>query len=158
MRPELLTPVDDSDRLGAAAAIACEIYRLHEAGRDYAARLRELGAVVGRSVAVEEAHGAFGSVAPEAFAEQLLAAGATVPTDLSEAEMLELLDRVRRAEGTEAQLDHWLACLRANTGDERLPDLIFWPGEYFGDGDDSRELTSQDILRTALRNGRPAAG
>jgi len=32
-----------------------------------------------------------------------------------------------------------------------LTDLIYWPGVYFGDGDNSREMTPKEILDTALR-------
>ena len=35
--------------------------------------------------------------------------------------------------------------------DPRISDLIHWPGEYFGDGDNSRELSPQDILDIALK-------
>ena len=158
MRPELLNPVRDKRRKDAAIAMAHELYRLHEAGRDYSDRLPEFSENVGRPVSVADVHGAFGSVPAESFAKDLLADRSAIPKDLSEGEMLELIERICKADGTESQISYWLNCLEINTGDERLSDLIFWPGEYFGDGDDSRELSPQDILRTAIANRRHAAG
>jgi hypothetical protein len=46
----------------------------------------------------------------------------------------------------------WLRLLEVNLGDPRISDLIFWPGEYFGDGDIMREMTSKDILDTILNS------
>jgi hypothetical protein len=52
----------------------------------------------------------------------------------------------------ELQSHYWLACLKANTGDDGISDLIFWPGAYFGDGDDTRIMSSSEILATALQS------
>jgi hypothetical protein len=158
MRPELLNPVRDKGRLDAAIAMAHELYALHESGRDYSKALPKFSEIVGQPVSVADVHGAFGSVNAESFAEDLLADRSAIPKDLSETEMLELVKRICSAEGTESQISYWLNCLEVNTGDERLSDLIFWPGEYFGDRNNSREPTPQEILRTAMANGRPAAG
>src|SRR5687767_10273740 len=120
MRPELLNPVTDRRRLKSAVEMARELYRLHETGRDFSARLPEFGALVGQDVGVGDVRGAFGSIDAKSFAENLLADRSRVPTDLSEAEMLELLERVSAADGTESQIAYWVDCLAANTGDARI--------------------------------------
>ena len=33
-------------------------------------------------------------------------------------------------------------------------DLIFWPGEYFGDGDDSRELTAEEVADEIISSAK----
>jgi hypothetical protein len=157
MRPELLKPVRAKRHLRTAIATARELYALHEAGGDCSKRLPELSEIVGHPVSVPDLHSAFGSVSPEDFAEDLLRRRSAIPTDLSDAEMLELIERVCNGDGTDSQICHWLNCLEVNTGDERLSDLIFWPGIYFGDDDNGRELTPEEILRTARAKGLPAS-
>jgi hypothetical protein len=41
--------------------------------------------------------------------------------------------------------------------DPRIFDLIFHPGEYFGDGDNKRELAPEQVIEVALE-GRGAPG
>ena len=63
--------------------------------------------------------------------------------------MLEMVQLVCQAEGTEFQVEYWVECLRVNTGDERISDLIFWPDEYFGKST-SKELSAEEILEVSL--------
>lgn len=151
MRPELLDPTRGDPRLPRAIALAAEIYRLHEAGRDYAPSLAALSALAERPISAFDVDSAFGSVRHETFARSLLVDWDHPPVDLTEAEMLELIERLLQPTG-ELLPAYWLACLKANTGDERISDLIFWPGQYFGDGGNRRELSAAEILATALRN------
>jgi hypothetical protein len=67
--------------------------------------------------------------------------------------MIELLERICSADGTEFQISYWVNCLELNTGDDRISDLIFWPDDYFGDSQD-HEMTAQEILETAIKAGR----
>jgi hypothetical protein len=64
-------------------------------------------------------------------------------------ELLELIRRVAQADGEEHEIDFWLGLLAVNIPDPRISDLIFWPGEYFGDGDNSRALSPEQILEIA---------
>jgi hypothetical protein len=43
--------------------------------------------------------------------------------------------------------------LALNIPDARISELFFWHGEYFGDGDNARELTPEQVIETALKNG-----
>lgn len=63
--------------------------------------------------------------------------------------MLEMLQLVCEAKGSEVQIEYWVQCLRVNTGDDRLSDLIFWPDDYFGKPT-TKELSAEDILEIAL--------
>lgn len=152
MRRHLFDPTVDDPRLSEALALGQEIFALYEAGADYGAPLRRLGLVVGRPVHGFSVHDGFGSVGPDVFAKRQLVAWDKVPTDLTKDEMLEMVDGVCGVtKADELQRDYWLACLRANTGDEKISDLIYWPGSYFGDGDDTRVMSSSEILETALK-------
>jgi len=64
-------------------------------------------------------------------------------------EMLEMLQLIYEAKGTEFQIEYWVECLRLNTGDEYISDLIFWPDEYFWKTID-KELSAEEILDEAL--------
>lgn len=46
-----------------------------------------------------------------------------------------------------------MSLLEANLPCRNVSDLIFWPGHYFGDGDNSRDLTPKEILDIALAAG-----
>ncbi|WPN46046.1 MULTISPECIES: hypothetical protein [unclassified Pseudomonas] len=48
----------------------------------------------------------------------------------------------------------WLCMetLALNIPNARTFDFPFWPVEYFGDRDNSRELTPEQIIETALKN------
>ncbi|HEY4370503.1 MAG TPA: hypothetical protein VGN52_01070 [Burkholderiales bacterium] len=151
MRAELLDPLHGDTDLKETVLLAKEIYRLFEAGVDYSEELDEVAQTVGRTTSSFDVHSAFGSVSPETFARLILIGRKSVPSDLNHAEMLERVERVCHANGSESDITYWIDCLRVNTGDKRISDLIFWPGEYFADGDNSRELTPVGILTTAVR-------
>lgn len=151
MRAELLNPSFDP-RLGPAIALAERLYQLHEAGQDYSSERAELCDLVEKPVSALDVDAAFGSIDPVTFARGLLPAA--IPNDLTADEMLEMIQRICTARGTEFQIGYWLRCLVANTGDDRISDLIFWPDEYFGDGNRARQMSPKEILETALAAGR----
>lgn len=149
MRPHFFDPVALNPSLPAARKLARGIYGLHEGGANYTAELRQLGLLVGRIISLQEVMGAFGSVDPETFARKSLVDWHALPTDATEAEMLEMLQLICEAKGTEFQVEYWVECLRVNTGDERLSDLIFWPDQYFGKPT-AKDLSAEEILDVAL--------
>ncbi|HSZ59280.1 MAG TPA: hypothetical protein VK797_26800 [Tepidisphaeraceae bacterium] len=151
-----MNPIADAVRLNSATELAMRLYRLHEAGQDYARELITLSEFTGRALTRFDVDAAFGSVAPETFAAGLLVDRTKIPRDLSEPEMLELLGRVCTSNGTEFQIGYWLNCLEVNTGDAQISGLVFWPGEYFRDGNNSREMSPSEMLAVALANGRRA--
>ena len=153
MRNSLADPISDSSKLTAAVALSDRLYRLHEAGQPCAPALQQLADLVGKGFDDVKLGfiGAFGSVGPKTLACRLLVDWSRVPNDLSREEMLELLERIFAPKSSkEFSLEYWLRCLRVNTKNDRISDLIFWPGEYFGDGDDGRIMTPDEILDTAL--------
>jgi hypothetical protein len=61
-----------------------------------------------------------------------------------------LIRRISTADGKEHEIHFWLGLLEANLPDPRIADLLFWPGEYFGDGDNTRALSPEQVLTIAL--------
>ena len=153
MRPELRDP-GDQEKLQQLRPLTGAVFCLHEAGRDYTEELKKISGLLGRVVGQIDVHGSFGSIDGDEFARWLAIDWHAIPTDLSEPELLELLDAVCEVRGDQVQRDYWLRCLAVNTGDARISDIIFWPDEYFGAGYDGRELTSAEILEVALRKRR----
>jgi hypothetical protein len=74
--------------------------------------------------------------------------------DITRDELLELIRRVSMSAGKDSEINFWVGLLEANLPDPRISDLIFWPGEYFGDGDETRELSPEQILDIALTAGQ----
>jgi len=153
MRSHLLDPTEGDARLTDAISLGREIYMLHERGADYSATVKRLSLLVEHPIADFDVEAAFGSIGPDAFARRQLIAWDQLPLDLTQQEMLEMIERVCDASGDELQIEFWLGCLRANTGDERISDMIFWPGSYFGDGNDARKMSPSEILSTASEAG-----
>jgi hypothetical protein len=157
MRSVLESPVD-AEAMALTTQVAERIYAAHEAGRPYDNSLATLGKLVGKPVLPHEVHMAFGSVNPQSFAHDLLLHSVQIPSDLSDSEMLELVQHLLRPSRDELRSSFWLACLKTNTGNPRVSDLIYWPGEYFGDGDNTRTLGAYEILQTAKAHGSHGSG
>ena len=151
MRPDLLEPIKDQAKFRQLLPLAEKILCLHEAGHGYTEELNALSRTAGRIVSKPDVLGAFGSGNAEAFARRLAIDWNAPPTDLTEQEMLELLEAICAARGDQVLIEYWVRCLEVNTGDAMISDLIFWPNEYFGTAYDGRELAPEEMLAVALR-------
>lgn len=150
MRPELSEPADQ-DKFGRVLPLAEAVFHLHEAGQNYAAELQQMSGFLGCIVGKPEVLAAFGSEDANAFARRLTIDWHTLPKDLSEQELLELMEVVCAGRGDPVHIEYWVQCLAVNTGDEGISDLIYWPDEYFGAEYDGRELAPAEMLEVALR-------
>ena len=154
MRGELHDPFVDPVRVKAAESLTAEIYGRHEAGVPYGELLERLAELVGTSLAKVDVSGAFGSVSPGTWARDLLLADQSPPTDLADAELLELLQAICAVDGEEWQVSWWLRCVEACTGCAEIIDLIYYPSDVLGPGDEREELTPEEILAEARRRPR----
>ena len=153
MRQILEAPVEPK-LLEQATLLTEKIYACHEAGQSYDHHLKSLAQLVGFEVTTYQVCSHFGSVEPRSFAHDLLVSSIVIPDDLSRQEMLELLQLILAPKRNELRTSFWLSCLRINTGNARISDIIFWPGVYFKDGNNSRELGAEEILKVAMEDGR----
>jgi hypothetical protein len=78
--------------------------------------------------------------------------------DITHAELVELARRVMEADGEEHEITFWLEMLALNIPDPQVSDLIYWPGEYFGDGDNSRDLTPEQVIDIAQAKSKGERG
>jgi hypothetical protein len=150
MRPEVQNPADQH-KLQQLLPLIQAIFHLHESGQQYASELIEISRLLTRFVSQIDVLGAFGSISASEFAKRLAIDWHTIPGDLTDSELLELLDATCEARGDQVTVEYWVRCLRLNTGDEKISDLIFWPEEYLGGEYDGRDLTSAEMLQIVIR-------
>lgn len=153
MRQSLAEPVRDPKTLRELVPLIKHVFALHESGVNYQGELHAVSKLVGRAITPFEVDAAFGSGNAEGFAQSLLIDWEHLPTGLSESELLELMEAVCTAKGDQVSNIYWLKCLEANTKDDQIASLIFWPDEYFGERYDGRELTPAEMLAVALQRG-----
>jgi hypothetical protein len=76
---------------------------------------------------------------------------------MSREELIELVERIMRAEGeTEEQADQLIDLFEANVPRPEASDLIFHPEQALGDAYPGRELTAAEVVDFAL-SYRPIA-
>lgn len=132
------------------------VYGLHEAGQEYAEELKQLSLLIGRVVGKIDVLGAFGSIGADELAERLTIDWKSIPTDLSDLELLKLVDAICEGRAKAVALEYWIRCLALSTGDDKVSDLIYWPEQYLGGGHDGGDLTPVEILDIALTKRRSA--
>jgi hypothetical protein len=152
MRPELITPFD-ACKFERVLLLTEAVYGLHEAGQEYAEELKQLSLLIGRVVGKIDVLGAFGSIGADEFAKRLTIDWKAIPTDLSNLELLELVDAICEGRERAVTFEYWIKSLALNTGDDKVSDLIYWPEQYLGAEYDGRELTPSEILDIASPSG-----
>ena len=116
--------------------------------------LREFNKCACTVIPLAEFQGIYGGMEYDSWVRNVLCEPFVTATPaLTDDEALELIARLTSAGGEEWEQFFWMRVLEHHL-DPRISDLIHWPGEYFGDGDNSRELSPQDILDIA-RNSKP---
>jgi hypothetical protein len=153
MRPNLVDPVQDQAKLRELLPLTERVFSLHEAGLSYDAELEAISQLLGRTIEQLDVYGPFGSGDSEYFARRLLTDWDNLPTDLSYAEMLELLEALIEAKGTQDRREYWMKCLEASTGEPELINLICWPDQYRNGEYADRDLSIEETLEVALRYG-----
>ena len=72
-------------------------------------------------------------------------------TFISEEEIVELISRLcSPADYTEHEKQFWLKILESFLPDSQVAERISHPGKFFGEGDNSRQLTPEEILKAVF--------
>jgi hypothetical protein len=148
LRFELLPPALDETRVAHLAQLA----NLIDGARpgEWEESLVEFNRKAGTSLEWLAFQGVYGGDGAEEFVKNILVQVAVKPIpDIKRDEYLEIISRLLRGEGAEHDKYFWLKLLEVNLGDSRISDLLYWPGEYFGDGNNARELSAEQILEVA---------
>jgi hypothetical protein len=70
-------------------------------------------------------------------------------------ELIEMARRVMEGDGPDHAIEFWLSMLEINIPNNRVSDLIFWPGEYFNDVNYSEDLSPEQVIEIMLKDGKP---
>ncbi len=149
LRPELMPPALDETKVARLAKHAAQIDGASPG--QWEDELAAFNAEAGTRFAFSDFQGIYGGQDHDTWVRKVL----TEPyrrrlPDITRSELVELARRLMEAEGSEHDIDFWLDMLALNIPDPRVSDLIFWPGEYLGDGDNSRELSAEQVVDIAL--------
>lgn len=149
LRSELRFPQLDEFKVKRLAELAARIDGARPG--EWEDELAEFNQLAGTSLEFHEFQGISGGTEHETWVRNTLSIPyAQSNLSLLPPEMLEIISRLCSGAGEEHEQFFWLKVLETHL-DPRISDLIYWPGEYFGDGDNSRQLTPQDILEIALK-------
>jgi len=146
-------PTLDDHRRARAIDLAAQIYALHEAGRSYHEQMQALSNVTGQSVSSADVDGAFGCMSAEDWAQDLLLLSVSVPSDLRDEELVEMVGHICAVD-TPEWLQQWmLRCVERATGCDEVSDIIYYPRDVFGDSAHD-ELTPAEIVAEAKKRRR----
>lgn len=153
LRQELMPPALNEARVARLTELAAGIDGAHPGQAEH--ELAEFNHEAGTTFAFLDFQGIYGGQDHDTWVRKVLAKPfqKRLP-DVTRAELLELARRVMEADGEEHEIDFWLDMLALNIPDPRVSDLIFWPGEYFGDGNNARELTPEQVIDIAQAQAR----
>lgn len=148
LRPELMPPALDETKVIRLAELAARIDGARPG--QWEDELAEFNRAAGTSLAFSDFQGIYGGQDHETWVRKVLAQKCLrrLP-DIRRAELVELARRVMEADGAEHEIDFWVEMLAVNIPDSQVSDLIYWPGEYFGDRDNTRDLTPEQVIDIA---------
>jgi hypothetical protein len=157
LRRELIPPPSDEAKVARLAELAAQIDGANPG--QWEDELNEFNRLAGTNIPFEEFQGIYGGQDHDTWVRTVLAMQHIFPVkDISRAELVELARRVMKTEGEEHEIRFWLEMLALNIPDPKISDLIFWPGKYFGDGDNTREFTPEQVVDIALARAPVKAG
>lgn len=153
LRPEFQPPKLDEALVARLAELAGKIDGAQPG--EWNDDLDEFHRLSGTDIPFEHFQGIYGGEEHEDWVRRvLLSQGTSTIPDLTRADLIAVFEKISSGQCSGAELDFALAQLQHNLGDPQISDLIFWPGEYFGDGDNTRELTPEEMAEAALARKR----
>ncbi len=145
LRPELVPPVLDKDRLARLAKLAARIDGAAPGQADD--ELAEFNRLAGEDVPFEEFQGIYKSEDHEDWVRRLLYRQSLVPSaDLSLEEMVEIVSRSR----DDPDRDFYRQSFLVNRKHPSGSDLLYWPS-LVPELPQDREPTAEEIADLALR-------
>ena len=117
-----------------------------------ASLLDEFNQLAGTDIPFSEFQGIYGAEEHIEYVRRVLTDRATEATpDLSREGLIEMFAKVLADPCDDAYLQYVFTTIRKTFGDVQVSDLVFWPGEYFGDGNNQRELTPELMADAVLK-------
>jgi hypothetical protein len=142
-------PSLDESLVQRLAALASEIDGCHESVANEL--VQEFNSLAGTEVTYNEFQGIYGGEEHEDYVRRVLIRqlATAVPT-LGRDQLTEMLTRVTENPSDEAYLEFVFSTIEKTFGVAQVSDLVFWPEQYFADGDESREMTPVQMADAVL--------
>lgn len=116
-----------------------------------ASLLDEFNQLAGTDIPFSEFQGIYGAEEHIDYVRRVLTDRATEATpDLSREGLIEMFAKVIADPCDDAYLQYVFTTIKKTFGDAQVSDLVFWPSEYFGDGNNQRELTPELMADAVL--------
>jgi hypothetical protein len=149
LRRELNPPPIDEELVARLAPLAAEIDGARPG--EWEDELDEFNRLSPKALTFLDFQGISGGEEHDVFIRRLLATH-NLPriSNLSRDDIVAAFERILDADCQDHQRWFLIDTLALNLGDSQISDLIYWPGEYFGDGDNSREMTAMEMADAAL--------
>jgi hypothetical protein len=125
-----------------------------------ASLLDEFNQLAGTDIPFSEFQGISGAEEHVDYVRRVLTDRATSASpDLDRESLVAMFAKVLADPCDDAYVQYVFTTIEKTYGDTQISDLVFWPGEYFGDGNNQRELTPElmaDVVleRYAKRHSR----
>ena len=158
LRPEFQTPSLDENLVARLADLAARIDGARPGEADE--ELAEFNALAGTTFDADAFQDIYGGEEHEAWVRRLLSTRlAPVVADLTRDDLVAVFARIlARNDRSEEERDYLFATLAKSLDDPRISDVVYWAGDYFGDGDDARSRTPEEMADAALAKRRERLG
>lgn len=113
--------------------------------------LEEFNRVAGTEIPFSEFQGICGGEDHITYVRRVLAERATnADPRLDRDGLIEMFTKALADPCDDAYLKYVFATIEKTFGDSQVSDLVFWPGEYFGDANNQRELKPDEMADAVL--------
>ncbi len=149
LRSELNVPAIDEMLVLRLAALAAEIDGARPG--EWEDALEEFNRLSPCPRSFDDFQGIYGGEEHEAYIRRLLATHQVpIVSSLARDEIVSAFERILDMQCPDHERCFLIEALKLNLGDSQISDLIYWPGIYFGDDDNSRNQTPAEMADTAL--------
>ena len=142
-------PSLDESLVQRLADLASKIDGCHES---VASELvEEFNSLAGTEIPYAAFQGIYGGEEHDCYVRRVLMRklSTAVPT-LDREQIAEMFKRVLEEPADDAYHEFVFSTIEKTFGDAEVSDLVYWPEQYFGDGDDSRDLTPEQMADAVL--------
>ena len=113
--------------------------------------LNEFNELAGTEIPFSEFQGIYCAEEHEDYVRRVLTEKVTVANlGLDRAGLVAMFERLLADTSDNGYLQYVFSTIEKTFGDDQVSDLVFWPGEYFGDGNDHRKLTPELMADAVL--------
>jgi hypothetical protein len=156
LRSELHVPAVDEELVKRLAPLAAEIDGARPG--EWEDLLDEFNRLSPVSRTFGDFQGVYGAEEHDVYVRRLLATRSlpTIP-DLSRDDVAAAFQRILDPHCPDHERCFLLNTLALNLSDPMISDLVYWPEEYFGDGNNARNMTATEMADASLA-GRAARG